>query len=43
LISSELPELIALSSRILVMKGGRIVGEQARSSASQESLMRMMT
>jgi ABC-type sugar transport system ATPase subunit len=43
LISSELPELIALSSRILVMKGGRIVGEQARSSATQESLMRMMT
>ena len=43
LISSELPELIALSSRILVMKGGRIVGEQPRAMATQESLMRMMT
>jgi ABC-type sugar transport system ATPase subunit len=43
LISSELPELIALSSRILVMKAGRIVGEQPRATATQESLMRMMT
>jgi ABC-type sugar transport system ATPase subunit len=43
LISSELPELIALSSRILVMKGGRIVDEQPRAVASQETLMRMMS
>jgi ABC-type sugar transport system ATPase subunit len=43
LISSELPELIALSSRILVMKRGRIVGEQPRAGATQESLMRMMS
>ena len=43
LISSELPELIALASRILVMKGGRIVGEQPRAAATQETLMRAMT
>jgi ABC-type sugar transport system ATPase subunit len=43
LISSELPELIALSSRILVMKAGRIVGEQPRAVATQEGLMRMMS
>jgi ABC-type sugar transport system ATPase subunit len=43
LISSELPELIALSSRILVMKGGRIVDEQSRAAATQESLMRQMS
>ena len=43
LISSELPELIALSSRILVMKGGRIVDEQPRATATQESLMRSMS
>jgi ABC-type sugar transport system ATPase subunit len=43
LISSELPELIALASRILVMKGGRIVDEQPRAVATQESLMRGMS
>ena len=43
LISSELPELIALASRILVMKGGRIVDEQSRAAATQESLMRKMS
>ena len=43
LISSELPELIALSSRILVMKRGCIVSEQPRATATQESLMREMS
>jgi ABC-type sugar transport system ATPase subunit len=43
LISSELPELIALSSRILVMKGGQIVDEQPRAQATQEGLMRKMS
>jgi ABC-type sugar transport system ATPase subunit len=42
LISSELPEMINLSTRILVMRGGRIVGEVSRKAASQEALMRMM-
>ena len=43
LISSELPELLHLSTRILVMRGGRIVGELARAEATQERLMRMMS
>ncbi len=42
LISSELPELLALATRILVMREGRIVGETAREEATQEGLMRLM-
>jgi ABC-type sugar transport system ATPase subunit len=42
LISSELPEVINLSTRILVLREGRLVGEVARAEASQESLMRLM-
>ena len=43
LISSELPELIQLSTRILVLRGGRVVGEMARGDATQDALFRMMT
>lgn len=42
LISSELPEVLNLSTRILVMRGGRIVGEVARDQATQESVLRLM-
>ena len=42
LISSELPELLALSSRILVLRGGRIVGEVPRASATEETVLRLM-
>ena len=42
LISSELPELVALSSRILVLRDGRMVGELARAEADPESVLRMM-
>jgi ABC-type sugar transport system ATPase subunit len=42
LISSELPELINLSTRILVMREGRIVGELPRTQASQETVLRLM-
>ena len=42
LISSELPELVALSTRILVLRDGRLVGELPRASADQESLLRLM-
>ncbi|MBI1809975.1 MAG: sugar ABC transporter ATP-binding protein, partial [Gemmatimonadetes bacterium] len=42
LISSELPELINLSTRILVFRNGRVVGEVARVEATQELLMRLM-
>jgi ABC-type sugar transport system ATPase subunit len=42
LISSELPEVINLSTRILVLRAGRIVGEVPREQATQETLMRLM-
>jgi ribose transport system ATP-binding protein len=40
LISSELPELLALSDRLLVMKEGRIVGEYPWTEALSEDIMR---
>jgi len=43
LISSELPELINLSTRILVLRNGRMVGEVSRADATQDGLLRMMT
>jgi ABC-type sugar transport system ATPase subunit len=42
LISSELPEVITLSERILVLREGRLVGEVPRKEATQEGLLRMM-
>ena len=43
LISSELPEVLALSDRVLVMRSGRIVGELGRDELSQESVMNLAT
>ena len=43
LISSELPELLNVSTRILVLRDGRLCGELPRAEATQESLMRLMT
>ena len=43
LISSELPELIALSSRIIVLRNGRVTGEVSRAEATQDGLLRLMT
>jgi ABC-type sugar transport system ATPase subunit len=43
LISSELPELLALSHRIAVMRGGKISGEMPASAATQEGLIRLMS
>jgi ABC-type sugar transport system ATPase subunit len=42
LVSSEMPELLNLSTRILVFRAGRVVGEVSRAAASQELLMRLM-
>ena len=39
LISSELPEIIGLSDRIIVMREGRITGEVARADATEEVLL----
>ena len=41
MISSELPELLAMSDRILVMHEGRITGELSRAEASQEKILRL--
>jgi ABC-type sugar transport system ATPase subunit len=39
LISSELPEILGLSDRALVMREGRVVGEFTRVEASEEKLL----
>ncbi|MGA2052715.1 MAG: sugar ABC transporter ATP-binding protein [Opitutales bacterium] len=41
-ISSELPELIGLCNRILVMREGRLAGELPRSAFSEAALMSLM-
>jgi ABC-type sugar transport system ATPase subunit len=41
-VSSDLPELLALSSRILVMREGNLVGEIDGEQADQENVMRLM-
>ena len=42
LISSELPELLTLSSRILVLRDGSVHGELSRDQATQDGLLRLM-
>ena len=42
LISSELPEIINLSTRVLVMREGRVEGELARRDATQGAILRLM-
>ncbi len=42
LISSELPELLSLSTRILVLRAGRLVGEMSAAGATQDRLLRLM-
>ena len=41
LASSDMPELINLSHRILVMRGGGVAGELARDDVSQENILRL--
>jgi rhamnose transport system ATP-binding protein len=40
LISSELPEIIAMSDRVLVMRRGRLRAEFTRAAATGEALLR---
>jgi ABC-type sugar transport system ATPase subunit len=42
LISSELPEILHLSTRIIVLREGRLAGELSRADATQYALMRLM-
>jgi ABC-type sugar transport system ATPase subunit len=42
LISSELPEILHLSTRIIVLRNGSVAGELPRAQATQAGLMRLM-
>ncbi len=39
MISSELPEILGMSDRIIIMREGRIVGELSRAEANQEQIL----
>jgi ABC-type sugar transport system ATPase subunit len=41
MISSELPEIVELSSRVLVMRDGTVVGELAGPEATEEAIIRL--
>ena len=39
MISSEMPEILGMSDRIIVMADGKITGEFSRAEADQEKIM----
>jgi ribose transport system ATP-binding protein len=43
LVSSELPELLGLSDRILILNGGRLVGDLVRTAATHERVLSLST
>jgi ABC-type sugar transport system ATPase subunit len=43
MVSSELPEILALSDRVMVMRNGRVSGILDRSEATEESIMLLAT
>ncbi len=43
MISSELPEILGMSDRIVVMHEGRVTGELTREEATQEKIMNLAT
>jgi inositol transport system ATP-binding protein len=43
MVSSELPEILAMSDRIVVMHEGQVAGILNRSQADQESIMQLAT
>jgi L-arabinose transport system ATP-binding protein len=40
-ISSELPEVLGVSDRVIVMQNGRITGELPAAQATQEAVLRL--
>ena len=43
MISSDLPEVLGMSDRIVVMQEGKMRGELSRDQASQENIMALAT
>jgi rhamnose transport system ATP-binding protein len=43
MISSELPEVLGMADRVLVIREGRLVAEIARADADEDSIMRAAT
>jgi rhamnose transport system ATP-binding protein len=43
MISSDLPELLGMSDRVVVMRAGRVAGELARGQATPEAVMALAT
>lgn len=43
MVSSEMPEILGMSDRVVVMCEGRVTGELARSEATQEKVMNLAT
>ena len=41
MVSSEMPELLGVCDRILVMSGGRLAGEVDAKTTTQEEIMRL--
>ena len=39
--SSDLPEVLGMSDRVLVLHEGRIAGELSREDASEEAIMKL--
>ncbi len=42
-VSSEMPEILGMADRILVMCDGRVTGEYAASEATQDAIMMSAT
>lgn len=43
MVSSEMPEILGMSDRVVVMCDGRLVGEVSRADATQENIMKLAT
>ena len=43
MISSDLPEILGLTDRVLVVRGGRLVKDLVTARTSQEEIMRYAT